>query len=317
MTYIVSASDSHPQAETEMLSPAAKVIIAYLLIVAALAMIFSSRVERWWVVLLAHAAAVSFLLCCAKIAGVARRGSKRGANLASVINGWYPVVLIPLTYKELEYLIPRLHPRDYDWPLARIDYSLFGVHPTVWLERLEQPVISELLQIAYSLYYFLPVALGFVLWRSRRFEAFHFFVFILAVGFYLSYLGYVIVPAIGPRFVLADLQSGPLTGVLFFDCVRRTLDSAEGVTRDCFPSGHTELTLLVLYYAKRFSRPLFLAMLPIALAIIMGTVYLRYHYVIDVIAGALLAIVIIAVARPVHKWLGGRIFDSEFGAGKR
>ena len=315
-TEIDSTTQHSRQAEPSILSPAAKVIIAYLLIIVALAVVFSNRVELWWIILLGHAAVISLVLVAARIASRRPHRVTSRANLAAIINGWYPVVLITLTYKELEYLIPRLHPRDYDWPLARIDYRLFGFHPTVWLERLAHPALSETLQLAYSCYYFLPVALGFVLWRSRRFQAFHFFVFILALGFYLSYLGYIIVPAIGPRFVLADLQTTPLTGLLMFEWVRGTLDRAEGITRDCFPSGHTALTLLVLYYARRFSRPLFWVILPVAAAIIAGTVYLRYHYVIDVIAGAMLALLVITLAGSVHKWMGGAILDAESGSGE-
>jgi len=89
--------------------------------------------------------------------------------------------------------------------------------------------------------------------------------------------------------------------------VRQLLDNAEGLTRDCFPSGHTELTLLVLYYSRKLHRKTFWRFLPFGIGIIVSTVYLRYHYAIDVAAGALLALLVIAVAVPLHRTLSLKI----------
>jgi len=224
-----------------------------------------------------------------------------------LIRGWYPVLLIPITYKELSYLIPLIHPHDFDATLAGIDQRLFGVHPTVWLERFTLPPLTEVLQLTYSSYYFLPLVLGVVLWRKGWFEKFDFWVFIVVLGFYVSYLGYVAVPAIGPRFLpsILEAQTIPLTGVWLFQPLREMLDRAEGITRDCFPSGHTELTLLVLYYARTFHRKVFWWLLPLGTGVIVSTVYLRYHYVIDVVAGALVAGAIVMIARPLYRALGG------------
>jgi membrane-associated phospholipid phosphatase len=87
--------------------------------------------------------------------------------------------------------------------------------------------------------------------------------------------------------------------------VREALDRAEGITRDCFPSGHTELTLLVLFYAHRFHTKVFWWLLPLGIGVIISTVYLRYHYVMDVVAGALVAVLVVMIARPLYRALGG------------
>jgi membrane-associated phospholipid phosphatase len=290
------------------LNPADKVAIAYLLFIAFLIAIFSFRI-KWWVFLhVGHAIAIAVVVLIARweqsvIGSGASLSRKR---LALFIRGWYPVLLIPITYKELSYLIPLIHPHDFDAALAAIDHRFLGVHPTVWLERFTWPLLTEVLQLIYSSYYFLPIILGIVLWRSGRFEDFHFWVFIVVMGFYLSYLGYIAVPVIGPRFLheIVQAQTKPLTGVWLFQPVREMLDRAEGITRDCFPSGHTELTLLVLFYSHRFHRKTFYWLLPIGTGIVISTVYLRYHYVIDVLAGALFAFAIATMAKPLYRALG-------------
>ena len=296
------------------LKPVDLVVIAYLAIIAALILVFRYRIEWWPHLIAAHALGILLVVGLAKwahasahrAAAVTPPHTGLQFRLSRLLRGWYLVPLIPTTFKELSYLIPFLHARDFDVELAAIDYRVFGAHPTVWIERILWPPLTEVLQLAYATYYFLPVALGLVLWSKRRFAEFDFWIFIIAFGFYLSYIGYIIVPAIGPRFLPAiqDAQTVPLTGVWLFQTLRETLDKAEGITRDCFPSGHTELTLLTLYYARRLHRPTFWAMLPLGSAIIFSTVYLRYHYVIDVIAGALLAILVVMMAKFVYQRLG-------------
>jgi membrane-associated phospholipid phosphatase len=308
------------------LYPADKVVIVYLTIIAALIIAFSFRIPVWPPLIAAHLLVIALIFGLAKWSqSISRRasalphsGSKPSRfsviSISQFIHDWYPVALIPTTYKELSYLIPLIHPHDFDIELAAIDHRLFGIPPTVWMERFTWPPITEVLQIVYATYYFLPVILGAVLWRKGWFEQFKFWVFIVALGFYVSYLGYITIPATGPRFLpsIQAAQSFPLTGVWLFQSLRESLDRAEGVTRDCFPSGHTELTLLVLYYARRFHRPTFWWMLPIGTALILSTVYLRYHYVVDVIAGAAAAIFVILIAKPLY-----RLLSREPGAGGR
>lgn len=286
------------------LKPADKVAIAYLVVIVLLVLFFSFRVPSWPALCAGHAILIGLIILIAKMLPFSPSGP---LSVGGLIRGWYPVVLIPITYKELSYLIPLIHPRDFDETLARIDYRFLGVHATVWLERFTYPLLTEALQLTYSTYYFLPLVLGVVLWRRKSFEQYHFWVFIVVLGFYLSYLGYITVPVIGPRFLptILEAQTKPLTGVWLFQSVRETLDRAEGITRDCFPSGHTELTLLVLYYARSFHRKVFWWLLPLGTGVIISTVYLRYHYVIDVVAGALLAVVIVLIAKPLYRLLGG------------
>lgn len=305
-----SSKDTHDVGPNSFrLTPADKVAISYLILITLLISIFSHRIEWWGWLCAGHAILIVAVVAIAKWEHTVTHsaGASGHARVARFVRGWYPVALIPVTYKELSYIIPLIHPRDFDTALAAIDQRFLGVHPTVWLERFTWPALTEVLQLTYSSYYLLPAILGVVLWRSGRFEEFHFWVFIVVLGFYLSYLGYIAIPAIGPRFLpeIVQAQTKPLTGIWLFQPVRAMLDRAEGITRDCFPSGHTELTLLVLYYAHRFHRKTFWWILPIGAGVIVSTVYLRYHYVVDVVAGALLTAAVVVMAEPLYRGLGG------------
>ena len=220
-----------------------------------------------------------------------------------IVRDWYPVFITPLFYKQLTFLIHSVHPEDMDQVLILLDRRLFSVDPTVWMERVTAPWLTEYFQIVYSTFYFLPLLVGIPIYRTRSRLQFQVAVFAVLVGFYSSYLGYILIPALGPRFTLHSLQSFPLRGIFAFETIHRTLDQIEQVTRDAFPSGHTEVTLILLYLTWRYYRPLLIPMAVISLSLIVSTVYLRYHYAVDVLAGSFLALACIVAARWLESYL--------------
>ena len=125
----------------------------------------------------------------------------------------------------------------------------------------------------------------------------------LCVVTLLGYAGYLLVPAVGPYVYQAALFPERLPGgtadTHFFVA---QLDSLKGVARDCFPSMHTAHTTVTLLFARRLSRPLFWLYLPIALALYLSTLYLRMHYVIDVLAGLGVSALAIALGPRLEHW---------------
>lgn len=213
-----------------------------------------------------------------------------------------------------------LHGHDFDNLLIAADRSIFGVNPTWWLfdHFPHWPALTEYLMICYSMFYFLPLALAFELYLRAYHDRGHpdreslgarqldQLVFVIVYGFFLSYVCYFFLPAIGPRFTLhnfADL-SKDLPGIWLTEPFRAIVNSGEGilpgmpmpeilrhVTRDAFPSGHTDMSLLTILLAFQLRSRLRWVLLAIGSSLIFATVYLRFHYVIDVIAGAVLALV--------------------------
>jgi len=216
---------------------------------------------------------------------------------------WYPLIYVAFCYKEMALLIPAVRHSDADEWLAALDRAVWHANPTVWLERIASPALTEFLQIVYTL--FVPVVLlvAFLLWRQRRFTEFQYYAFLIALGYLVSYVGYLIVPARGPRFLLRDLQHAPLHGLWFFQSMQSTLDRLESAHYDCFPSGHTELTILAWWSTRKLTNSLFWPYFAYTLSIIFATVYLRYHYTIDIVAGVAVAAILIVAAPQVYEHL--------------
>jgi membrane-associated phospholipid phosphatase len=171
------------------------------------------------------------------------------------------------------------------------------------MERWITPWLTDLLSLAYLSYYFLPITLVGNLYLKGREEEFRQVMFTLTFGYYLSFIGYILFPAIGPRFTQISLYSVPLEGIFVADFVRDTLNALEHSKRNCMPSGHTQISLMVLFLAHRYHKAIFYCFVPIICGLILSTVYLRYHYVIDLFAGAALAIGCIFIAPWLYrKW---------------
>jgi membrane-associated phospholipid phosphatase len=212
----------------------------------------------------------------------------------------FPTACILLVFDSLERLVHYINPRDIDPLLIKMDYLLFNGYPTVILEKIMTPFLTDILQAAYSSYYFLPVTLGIVLKVRAEEKAFDRSLFLIMLCFYLSYIGYMLMPAIGPRFTMNHLQHEDLKGLFITAPLQEMLNRLEGVKRDAFPSGHTAITLTVIYLAWRFEKKLFVVFLPVGLALIVSTVYCRYHYVVDVIGGIVLALIAIVLGEKYY-----------------
>ena len=141
------------------------------------------------------------------------------------------------------------------------------------------------------------------LWRKGRFVEFQYYAFLIATGYLVSYVGYIFVPARGPRYLLNSLQHIPLQGLWLFRSMQDGLDKLESYHYDCFPSGHTELTLLAFWSSRMVSKRWFLVYLAYTPFLIFATVYLRYHYTVDLAAGATAAFVLAAAGPAFYKKL--------------
>ncbi len=219
----------------------------------------------------------------------------------------FPTICILIIFDSLEGLVHYINPRDIDPILIRLDYAIFGFYPTVMSEKLMSPLFTDFMQLAYSTYYFLPITLGVTLKIKRQDSAFDRSLFLIMLCFYLSYAGYMLMPALGPRYTIGHLQNADLRGYMVAGQLQALLNGLEGIKRDAFPSGHTGIALTVLYLSYRYAKGLYRVFLPCVIALIISTVYCRYHYVVDVLGGVLLALITIFLGEAYYGYRAKRI----------
>ena len=237
-------------------------------------------------------------------AGVA---AASGYGLPRIVAAFFPLVPVLGIYDSLRF-IPELNPGDRDDLLISIDRAVLGGDASLWLEGISTPWLTDLLQVAYLVYYVLPIVLlGTLYCRQSRFakepgqarehaRAFALCVVALLLSHYFAFTGYMAIPALGPRFALASTYRTGLTGFLVAEPIRHFLDALEGIMRDAFPSGHVSAALLSVHYMFRFMPRLAWCALPAVFLMIFATLYLRYHYAADILAGGMLAALCVLLA---------------------
>jgi membrane-associated phospholipid phosphatase len=216
---------------------------------------------------------------------------------------FYPAAFIPFVYESLGPLIAAARGRPRDDLLIAADRAILGGDVTVLLQPLVTPFLAAFFYVAYSTYYFLPIVLGGFLW-SRDVAAARRYIFTLSICFYVSYAGYFTIPAFGPRTALADRNRVPLETSAVARAISRTINELEHTKLDAFPSGHTMIATAVMIVAWNRFRKLFWFLLPAAVLLIVSTVYCRYHYLVDVLAGIVLAFATVPIGDRLYDALG-------------
>jgi membrane-associated phospholipid phosphatase len=287
-------------------------IMTYGLLLSILNTVFASRIPNWWLMVL-----INFVVSAA-ICLLAWKRSRHDAKILEYIHDWYAAPLVFLTFKELYYIISPLHGgSSYDDVLIAMDRWLFGVDPTRWIMHIASPPLTELLQFAYTIFYFLFLAAGYELYRRKDRAIFHFYMFTCIYGFYLSYLGYFTLPAVGPRFTLHEFNmlDRDLPGLWLTPYLRWFVNSGESVPtdvpnaialataqRDAFPSGHTMMMLVLMTLSVRYRLRSRHFMVINGTLLIIATVYQRYHYVVDLLGGFLFFLLCIYTAPHIYRF---------------
>jgi hypothetical protein len=205
--------------------------------------------------------------------------------------GWVPVArsiatvaVIFTLYTSLGKLGVAAMPYLADAALSRADNALLGFDPSLALQRFQTPGTVEFFSFVYAFfipYIYLSLFLGCLgrpPWEREPFLTG--WVFTYAI----SYLGYLFVPAHGPVVYQAAQYTVPLAGGFFYRVVVLG-NEATGGLQGVFPSLHVGGSVYLCLFDLKTNRLRGLTYLPIVLLIYAATLMLRYHYVVDLIAG--------------------------------
>ncbi len=284
-------------------------VIIFLQFINLISLVYFPRIPNWGIIITTNIVITIFVIF------LSEKVKNNGSNIYLFTNYFYLLILIMVIFKELFFIVDPINGVIYDKYLIIADQTMFGGNPADFLYKFSTPVLTELLQLAYVSYYFLPIILGYELYKKNDMLKLEYVMFLVIFGFFLSYLGYLSFPAVGPRFTIYNFANldKELPGVFLTHFLRDYLNSGEGISphtlhpiqiveRDAFPSGHTDITLLVMYLSVIFKATSKKFILPIGFLIIFATVYLRYHYVFDLIAGAIFMIFTV--------WTGKYLFNA-------
>jgi membrane-associated phospholipid phosphatase len=210
----------------------------------------------------------------------------RGRKLFGMTRDWLPLVLLLLAYREMGWLAPRTHSYSLErsWIVVdRLVLRRWRVHDAIeWLG----PVVPSILEVAYSLVYATApfgLAMLYIYKARKRSEQ---YLLILVLGVLLSYAQFPFWPSEPPRAVFPG-EDAPSMQTIF----RRFnwfLLGGYGIHTSVFPSAHVSGAFAAAFGVMRAlpEKPwVWRSLLATAVLIAMATVYGRYHYVVDAVAG--------------------------------
>lgn len=283
----------------------------YIALVGVLILFFhNATVPEWPWLLAAHAGALGL------VHGLIHLGARLPQQpVINFLRHFYPVLLYTGFYRETG-LLNRMFVPDYlDQHFILAEQYLFGAQPCLrMMEALPQLWVSEVFYASYFSYYLMIVGVGLALFLKSREHFFH-YVSVNSFVFYLCYLTYIILPVMGPRAFFRELdgfrlpeeiqalagdlsypeavQVGPFFQIMAW--IYRNFESPGAA----FPSSHVAIALCTVWFSFRYLRGIRWPHLVVALLLCISTVYCRYHYVVDVVAG----VVTMAVLVPLGDWL--------------
>jgi len=209
-------------------------------------------------------------------------------------------------YTNLHDTIHFVNPNDVHHALIAIDQWIFGVQPAVWAERFIHPALTEIFSFCYMIFFLFAPLVAFTLYLKGKKSEFRETLVSVVLCFYAGYILYVIFPAAPPRIMLKDMYSLHFNGTPIADAALGIVNLLPSDSRAAFPSLHAAVTLLSLIFAFKYIRWLFFLMFPFCAGLILSTIYLRHHYVVDLVAGFILGIAAFIFAPKIDRWWRAR-----------
>ncbi len=231
-----------------------------------------------------------------------------GRSTADFFRTFLPFAVCSAVYTNLHDTVRFINPHDIHDKLMAIEQWMFGFQPVVWAEQFITPGRTEFFAFFYTNFFVLTVVVSAVLWIQGKRQEARLTMLGIIICFYTGYIFYVIFPAAPPRLYYESLGmfSITLTGGEINNFQNALIEMMPNhASRAAFPSLHTGVSLTVLAFAWRYVRWLFWVLLIFVIGLLASTVYLRHHYVIDLLAGALLIPWVLWVTPRIDRWWKG------------
>ena len=269
--------------------------IFYLAITGVLIGIFHRNLARWYIYLFVRVGIILGILSLSFV-------TKPLPPVFQWLRDWYPIATIPIFYWEVAPLTQMIFRGYLDDQIVRWEDRLFKGQPSVHLStRFPSIVLSEFLHLCYFSYYAIVVFLAAVLYFQGKYQAFHEAVFAEIFTFNACLIWYIFMPVAGPRYDFEKIK-GTLANGFFYRLTHAILSRASS-RGTAFPSSHAAIAMIALLCAARYDLMSFAILFPFCTGLVIGTVYGRFHYAIDAVAGSVLAFLIFGIAPTVYQWL--------------
>lgn len=215
---------------------------------------------------------------------------------------WAPLIFFWWAYLWAKKTLHSIHPPDRRLDEWLIDVEARLGQPSLWWARRGNRATHELFNAFYFSYYFYTPAVAIYLHLTERLSQMQAMTAAVCLGYLVSYTLFALLPAVGPRWSLCDegllssreqeLQGFGLTRFINWMMYRGPAHKGGAM-----PSSHSSTAVIFIIWSFRaWDGPGLVIALFLVLGMWVGSVYGRYHFVTDLLVGALLGLLSVWVA---------------------
>lgn len=261
------------------LFPTEVVIISYLIITGFLILVYHSRLQH----IQRHLSFRIGMILVIYI--ISLRHKKNPSNkIIELVRFMLPFLMLVYLYPETDYLNNLFFRKNLDPFFSGLEYRIFSTQPALlFAAKLPSDTVAELMYFGYFSYYFMIFGIPLLIFYKKDMQLGNKVSFIIICAFLIYYLIFIIVPVGGPQFFF-EKTDGPLPRGYLFGPLIHIIDKYGERPTAAFPSSHVGICMLLLWAAFRYYRKILPVLIPVSLLLILSTIYLRAHYIIDVIA---------------------------------
>ena len=245
------------------------------------------------------------LMTAAAFVYILRRGRGVGFKSEPVRWGllWLPILTFWICYGWSEWTLHAFHPPGDTWDAAFIAIEQQIGQPTLWMAKGRSPILTEIASIFYASYYLYMLTLGVALTRRKEYKAFEEAVFAVSFGYAASYIVFALAPLLGPRWAfvdagLLDISEQQLKGGFVTDLLNQIQYGGVALKGGAMPSSHTSTGVVFAVWCGRiWGWKAGAAAWVVVAGMCFGAAYARYHYALDIAAGAALGMASLRLAQ--------------------
>jgi membrane-associated phospholipid phosphatase len=196
-------------------------------------------------------------------------------------------VAMGIAFFSMRTAVPLLGNPSVDALLLQWDRDLLGETPALAWEAWLYPWFEDLAMAGY-LFFFYYLLGGPGHYCIRDIRLFRKCIVGLFTIYGIAFMGYTVFPAAGPH--LAMTFQTPLRGPWLLDSTLPAVNGASNAV-DVFPSVHVAASLYLLLFDRQHWRGRFWWALVPCVLLWFSTLYLRFHYFVDLLAGVVVGLI--------------------------
>ncbi|NOQ24371.1 MAG: phosphatase PAP2 family protein [Bacteroidales bacterium] len=219
-------------------------------------------------------------------------------KIFQLFRNFYPILLIGFFYSETDYYNNLIF-EDFDSILVNFESLLFGCQPSLEFSNyIPYRWFSEIMHFGYFSFYFISFGIPLLYYFKARIE-FEKTIFILISSFFFYYLIFIIFPSVDPQFYFSAEQITVPDAYLFkylMDIIITNFETQTGA----FPSSHVGISVILLILTRKRFKVFFYILIPLVSILFLSTIYLKAHYVIDILGGIISGILFYWISNKIY-----------------